>query len=310
MPLAFIADPDCRLHEMGTAHPESPRRLAAIEDFVIVARLEMAIRRYEAPLATREQLERVHADDYVDAVFSVAPKRRLVWLDPDAAMGPHTLAAALRAAGAAVGAVDLVLGQEASAAFCCIRPPGHHAERRRAMGFCFFNNVAVGAAHALDVHGLERVAVADFDVHHGNGTEDIFRQEPRLLFCSTFQHPRYPFEGAGTDSPRIVNVPLAAGTTGGARISGGGAAQLAAGPGDLSARARAGIGRLRRPRGGRPCPARPDRVGLRMGHRAPAGGGRAPRRGPAGLRSGRRLRAWGAGTQRGRTPQGHVGVRA
>jgi acetoin utilization deacetylase AcuC-like enzyme len=135
-------------------------------------------------------------------------------LDPDTAMGPHTLDAALRAAGAVVHAVDLVMSGEFQAIFCAVRPPGHHAERNRAMGFCFFNNVAVGAAHALAAHGLERVAIVDFDVHHGNGTEHIFENEPRVLFCSSFQHPFYPFTGHETDTPHIVNITLPAGSDG------------------------------------------------------------------------------------------------
>jgi acetoin utilization deacetylase AcuC-like enzyme len=129
-------------------------------------------------------------------------------------MNPHTLEAALRAAGAAVLGTDLVIGGKAEAAFCAVRPPGHHAERARAMGFCFFNNVAVGAAHALEHHGLARVAIADFDVHHGNGTEDIFRNEARVLMVSIFQHPFYPGSGIEGRSERMVNIPLAAGSSG------------------------------------------------------------------------------------------------
>ncbi len=135
-------------------------------------------------------------------------------LDPDTAMGPQTLPAALRAAGAVVHAVDLVIGGQFQAVFCAVRPPGHHAERDRAMGFCIFNNIAVGAAHAIHAHGLERVAIVDFDVHHGNGTEHIFQDEPRVLFCSSFQHPFYPFTGHETDTPHIVNITLPAGSDG------------------------------------------------------------------------------------------------
>ncbi|RMD69569.1 MAG: histone deacetylase family protein, partial [Gammaproteobacteria bacterium] len=135
----------------------------------------------------------------------------MVILDPDTAMNPHSLKAALRAAGAVVHAVEAVVEGKIKNAFCNVRPPGHHAERARAMGFCIFNNAAVGAAHALSM-GLSRVAICDFDVHHGNGTEDIFRDEPRVLLCSTFQHPFYPFKGADTRSAHIVNVPLPAGT--------------------------------------------------------------------------------------------------
>jgi len=209
--LAFITHPECQLHEMGEGHPERPERLAAIEDKLITSRLDYVISRHEAPLATREQLLRVHDPDYVDALAALSPKEGLVQIDPDTAMNPHTFRAALRAAGAAVLGVELVLGGKADAAFCAVRPPGHHAERARAMGFCFFNNVAVAAAHALDRLGLTRVAVVDFDVHHGNGTEDAFRNDSRVLMVSTFQHPFYPGSGVEGRSERMVNVPLEAG---------------------------------------------------------------------------------------------------
>jgi acetoin utilization deacetylase AcuC-like enzyme len=199
---------------MGSGHPEQPARLSAIFDRLIASGLEMIVRQIDAPLATREQLERVHEPRYVQSVFDQAPTEGVIMLDPDTAMGPHTLAAALRAAGAVVHAVDLVMNREFQAVFCAVRPPGHHAERDRAMGFCFFNNVAVGAAHALAAHGLERVAIVDFDVHHGNGTEHIFETEPRVLFCSSFQHPFYPFTGHETDTPHIVNITLPAGSDG------------------------------------------------------------------------------------------------
>jgi acetoin utilization deacetylase AcuC-like enzyme len=214
MPIAIISHPDCRLHDMGEGHPEQPARLSAIFDRLIASGLEMIVRQLDAPLATREQLERVHERGYVQNVFDRAPADGLVMLDPDTAMGPHTLAAALRSAGAVVHAVDLVMNKEFQAVFCAVRPPGHHAERNRAMGFCFFNNVAVGAAHALAEHGLERVAIVDFDVHHGNGTEHIFETEPRVLFCSSFQHPFYPFTGHETDTPHIVNITMPAGSDG------------------------------------------------------------------------------------------------
>jgi acetoin utilization deacetylase AcuC-like enzyme len=214
MTIAYITHPECLLHEMGRGHPESPQRLYAINDQLVVSGLEPVLLHREAPPVTREQLERVHAPDYVQTIFDVAPQEGLAYLDPDTAMNPHSLPAALRAAGAAVLGVDLVMAGEVPAAFCAVRPPGHHAERARAMGFCLFNNVAVGTAHAIAAHGLERVAVADFDVHHGNGTEDIFRAEPRVLLCSSFQHPYYPYSGADTVSDHIVNVPLPAGTKG------------------------------------------------------------------------------------------------
>lgn len=199
---------------MGAHHPECPARLAAINDRLISARLDGFLRHYEAPLATRAQLARVHERRYIDWIESQVPQDGLVWLDGDTAMNPYSVRAALRAAGAAVKGVDLVMAGEASAAFCCVRPPGHHAERQRAMGFCIFNNIAVGAAHALAEHGVQRLAIVDFDVHHGNGTEDIFRDEPRVLFCSSFQHPFYPGTGADTVSDHIINIPLSAGAGG------------------------------------------------------------------------------------------------
>jgi acetoin utilization deacetylase AcuC-like enzyme len=208
---AYITHPDCLKHDMGAHHPERPARLAAIEDQLIASRLEPHLARYEAPLATDEQLARVHPADYVRAIRDIAPQDGTVHLDPDTAMNPWTLRAALRAAGAGVLAVDLVVKGEAGSAFCAVRPPGHHACRARAMGFCIFNNVAVAARHALEAHGLERVAVVDFDVHHGNGTEDIFEGDERVLMVSTFQHPFYPYCGTEDPAPNMVNVPLSAG---------------------------------------------------------------------------------------------------
>jgi acetoin utilization deacetylase AcuC-like enzyme len=199
---------------MGDWHPESPARLHAIQDALVSAGLDFAVRQIDAPLATREQLERVHDPAYLDLVEATAPSEGHALLDHETRMNPHSHEAALRAAGAVVAAVDLVMAGEVEVAFCSVRPPGHHAERARSMGFCIYNNVAVGAAHALAAHGLERVAIIDFDVHHGNGTEDIFRDEPRVLLCSSFQHPFYPNLGAETELPHILNLPLPAGTGG------------------------------------------------------------------------------------------------
>jgi len=211
MTIAFISHPACSLHEMGAAHPESPARLAAIDDLVIESGLEFAISRHDAPAVTREQLQRVHDPRYVEHILSLSPASGLHWLDADTAMNPHTVEAARYAAGAVVYAVDLVAGGEARSAFCAIRPPGHHAGRATAMGYCFFNNIAVGAAHALAQHGLQRIAIVDFDVHHGNGTEDIFRDEPRVLFCSSFQHPLFPYADPGAPATHILKLPLDAG---------------------------------------------------------------------------------------------------
>lgn len=211
MAIAFITHPDCLKHEMGAHHPESPARLQAIEDRLIASGLAQALQRLDAPLATQAQIERVHAPEYVAAIREASPARGTVHLDPDTAMNPGTLQAALRAAGAAVLATDLVAQGKAQRAFCAVRPPGHHACRAKAMGFCIFNNVAIAARHAIDAYGLERVAIADFDVHHGNGTEDIFAGDPRVLMVSTFQHPFYPYSGTLPAGANMVNVPLAAG---------------------------------------------------------------------------------------------------
>src|SRR3954469_15394756 len=203
---------------MTPGHPERPERLAAIDDRLIASRREAVVQRYEAPLATREQLLRVHDAEYVDALERIAPESGLVELDPDTAMNPHTLRAALRAAGAGVLATDLVMAGQADAAFCAVRPPGHHAERARAMGFCFFNNVAVAAAHARAAHGADRVLVFDWDVHHGNGTQDIFYGSAHVLFISAHQWPLYPGTGRGAELGRgegeghTVNLPVPPGT--------------------------------------------------------------------------------------------------
>jgi len=197
---------------MGAHHPERPARLTAIDDQLISSGISPHLQRFEAPLATEEQLARVHPVEYVRAIHEVAPREGTVHLDPDTAMNPWTLKAALRAAGAAVLATDLVMQEKVKTAFCAVRPPGHHACRARAMGFCIFNNVAVAARHAVEAHGLERVAIIDFDVHHGNGTEDIFENDENVVMASIFQHPFYPYSGTDDPAPNMFNVPLAAGS--------------------------------------------------------------------------------------------------
>jgi len=211
---AFVSHRDCLLHDMGTYHPEQPARLTAVEDQLIASGLMDHLQHVEAPLVRREHLQRVHTLRHIVTLERLAPVSGLAHLDPDTAMNPHSLTAALHAAGAAVLATDMVVEGKAANAFCNVRPPGHHAERDRAMGFCLFNNIAVAAAHALEHHGLERVAIVDFDVHHGNGTEDIFRNDPRVLMVSTFQHPFYPYSGTEGRSERMVNIPLAAYSSG------------------------------------------------------------------------------------------------
>lgn len=207
---AFITHPECLRHEMAPGHPECSERLRAIERELRHRGLFDRLQHHEARCATRAEIERAHDPAFVAGIFARAPASGYVMLDPDTIMGPSTLPAALRAAGALAQAVDLLLAGRATNAFCAVRPPGHHAERDAAMGFCFFNNVAIGAAHALAA-GLDRVAVLDFDVHHGNGTEDIFAEDPRVLLCSSYQHPHYPHRARGSVPGHRVNTPLPAG---------------------------------------------------------------------------------------------------
>ena len=211
MATAFISHAQCRKHDMGAYHPECPERLGAIEDQLIASGIGAHLQHHDAPQAKVSSLARVHPMDYISHIRSSVPHSGIVHLDPDTAMNPHTWDAALHAAGAAVLATDLVLKREADNAFCSVRPPGHHATRDRAMGFCLFNNVAIAARHALEEHGLERVAIVDFDVHHGNGTEDIFSDDARVLMVSTFQHPFYPYSGTENQAKNMVNVPLPSG---------------------------------------------------------------------------------------------------
>jgi acetoin utilization deacetylase AcuC-like enzyme len=207
---AYVSHSACLDHETGSGHPESRQRLYAIEDALISAGLMNLLHGADAPRATREQLCRVHSAAYVDGIERRAPHSGLASLDADTVMGPHSLEAAHRAAGATVLGVDMAMSGEAASVFCATRPPGHHASRSSAMGFCIFNNVAIGAAHALAA-GLERVAIVDFDVHHGNGTESLFQDDDRVLFCSVFQHPCYPVTTLIEDCGHIVHVPLPAG---------------------------------------------------------------------------------------------------
>jgi len=219
MSTAFFTHPDCRRHDMGPGHPECPARLDAIEDHFLATGLADVLSRHDdAPPARPEDLAHAHAGLYLgelDETFSrVAETGALAAVDPDTAAGPHTRQAALRAAGAAVAATDMVLDGRAENAFCAIRPPGHHATRDAAMGFCFYNNVAIAARHALDVRGLKRVAIVDFDVHHGNGTEDIIAGDERVLMVSIFQDQLYPFCGNAPKAGNMLNVPVPAYTKG------------------------------------------------------------------------------------------------
>jgi acetoin utilization deacetylase AcuC-like enzyme len=212
MAVAFVTHPHCRLHRMGDGHPEQPARLDAIADELHVRGLHDLLVHRDAPRATPEQLLRVHPLAYVEGLADKSPAEGLLHVDPDTWMCPDTFEAALRAAGAGVLATDLVLGGEVTRAFCNVRPPGHHAGRATTMGFCFFNNVAIAARHALERHGLERVAILDFDVHLGNGTEEIFRDDPRVLLCSTYQYPLWPDLDPPSVPGRIVNCTLPPGS--------------------------------------------------------------------------------------------------
>lgn len=205
---AYISHEDCVKHEMGALHPECPDRIGAINDQLLMSGLLDYMQPYDAPLATEEQLSRAHNTLYVREIENMVPQEGYVQVDPDTRMNPFSYQAALRAAGAAVLATDLVIDRKSDVAFCNVRPPGHHAEHAAAGGFCFFNNVAVGMRHALDVRGLERVALIDFDVHHGNGSEDIFCDDERVLMCSIFEDKLYPFSGNEARGPQMVNVPM------------------------------------------------------------------------------------------------------
>jgi len=212
MTTAFYSHTDCRGHDMGAGHPECPDRLDAIEDHLIASGLGAALERREAPVVAMSDLGLAHESRYVSELRDVLERVAMAGvpraIDPDTVAAPGTLGAVMRAAGAAVAATDAVIDGTFSNAFCSVRPPGHHATRDQAMGFCFFNNVAVAARHALDVRGLERVAIVDFDVHHGNGTEDIIAGDERVLMASFFQHPLYPYSGAVPMGTNMINVPV------------------------------------------------------------------------------------------------------
>jgi acetoin utilization deacetylase AcuC-like enzyme len=219
----YFTHSDCRLHEMGVGHPECPQRLDAIEDRLLITGLDQALDRREPAPASLTDIELAHGRMYVASLRGLsealiedmqAGGPAHTTLDPDTAMNAHTWNAALRSAGAALDATDAVIAGELENAFCAIRPPGHHACHDKAMGFCFFNNVAIAAKYALERHGLERVAIVDFDVHHGNGTEDIVAGDERILMVSFYQHPFYPEGGALKHDSNLVNLPVPAYTKG------------------------------------------------------------------------------------------------
>ena len=210
-------------HEMGRGHPECPERLDAIEDRLLATGVADALERCEVPLATLPQITRAHSVAHVEHLEELS--QRLVAdapaggpehapIDPDTSLNKFTVLAARRAAGAAIAATDAVMSGELENAFCAVRPPGHHACRDNAMGFCFLNNVAIAARHAIEVHGLKRVAIVDFDVHHGNGTENILSDDPRVLMVGIFQHPFYPYSGTEHPAANMLNLPVPAYTKG------------------------------------------------------------------------------------------------
>lgn len=207
----FACDQYCCAHETGVYHPDQPDRLPAIQQGLRLLKLWDKLDHQPAPQAGRTQLTRTHSADLLEHLEACQPWDGLHYLDNDTPLGPDTLTAARHAAGAGIAAVDHVMQGYCRNAFCAVRPPGHHAEIGRAMGFCFYNNIAVAAAHALHAHGLERVAVLDFDVHHGNGTEDICRHDPRILFCSSYQNPFFPYTDNRSLPGRLIKTPLRAG---------------------------------------------------------------------------------------------------
>jgi acetoin utilization deacetylase AcuC-like enzyme len=214
MQTAFISHYDCILHDMGSDHPESPARLKAILSRLTYSNILCELDNVEAQLVDKNHILRVHPATYVNQLELLQPKKGRVYADPDTVLMSHTLRAAKLASGAAIQAVDLVLTNQVQNAFCSTRPPGHHAEKNTTMGFCFFNNVAIAAKYAMAFHHIERIAIVDFDVHQCNGTIDIFHDDPRVLICSSFQHPYYPFSHHSIDREHIINSPLEAGSSG------------------------------------------------------------------------------------------------
>ena len=222
-PTGYYSHRTCWKHEMGDGHPECPQRLDAIEDRLLITGLGDALERRDPTPASVAELELAHARMHIAALRGLTDELREeiqaggpthAQLDPDTSLNVHTWEAALLSAGAAIDATDAVIAGELENAFCAVRPPGHHACRDRAMGFCFLNNVAIAAKYAVERHGLQRVAVIDFDVHHGNGTEDIVAGDDRILMCSFYQHPFYPDGGSLSSASNLVNLPVPAYTRG------------------------------------------------------------------------------------------------
>lgn len=214
MDTLYITHPECSLHDMGPWHPECPARLDAVHDQLLASGVMDLLQQEQAPDASDADLLRVHTPQYLQYLADNAPESGQFVIDPDTVMNPHTMAAARAAAGAGLRAVDIVMQGTHKTVFCAVRPPGHHATPGAAMGFCFFNNIAVAAAYALQVHGLDRVAIIDFDVHHGNGTEDAFAGDSRVMMCGFYQYPFYPGSRHEPPAANMLNVPVSAGTAG------------------------------------------------------------------------------------------------
>lgn len=212
METLYITHPACRLHDMGSWHPECPERLDAINDQLVASGLMDFVRHANAVPATEADVLRVHRSEYLDYLRANVPTEGHFSLDPDTLMNPSTLIAAWAAAGAGITAVDAVMSQQSTTAFCAVRPPGHHARPDQAMGFCFFNNIAITASYAIEKYGLDRVAIIDFDVHHGNGTEEAFAFDPKILMCSFYQHPLFPDLRQYPPPDNMVNIPVDGGT--------------------------------------------------------------------------------------------------
>ena len=207
----YITHPDCSLHNMRSWHPESAKRLAAIHDRLCGTDLIWCLKEMQAPQATEEDILRCHQADYVNFIRANIPSEGYFNIDnEETSLNPHTWTAALRAAGAGILAVDELMQGRAKNAFCSVRPPGHHAESNKSMGFCFINNAAVAARYAIDKYDVSRIAIVDFDVHHGNGTEQIFANDPHVEMFSFFQHPFFPYSGAEEVASNMHNVPLKA----------------------------------------------------------------------------------------------------
>lgn len=215
MTTLYYSHPDFQLHDTGMGHPESADRLKSIEQ-ALTAPAFSDLARPLPPLGSKQQISLIHTPTYIDAVLAAVPAQGLRYLDSDTVLSPGSKNAALRAVGAVCDAVDKIMNAEAVNAFCALRPPGHHAEPHQAMGFCLFNNIAIAAEYARTHYRLERIAIVDFDVHHGNGTQTAFYNQPKVLYASSHEMPHYPGTGYPNETGvgNIINVPLAAGDSG------------------------------------------------------------------------------------------------